>query len=97
VPDDYLPRVFDEFYRVLIPGGFAVLAFQVGDEPLVLDEAFGQCVELTFIRRQPGHVLALLERAGLRPYAQLVREPADGTHESTKQAYLVVRKPDTLK
>jgi SAM-dependent methyltransferase len=73
VPDDYLPRVFDEFYRVLIPGGFALLAFQVGDEPLVLDEAFGQCVELTFIRRQPGHVLALLERAGLRPYAQLVQ------------------------
>lgn len=95
VPDDYLPRVFDEFYRVLIPGGFALLAFQVGDEPLVLDEAFGQRVELTFIRRQPGHVLALLERAGLRPYAQLVREPADGTHESTKQAYLIVRRPDT--
>ena len=95
VPDDYLPRVFDEFYRVLIPGGFALLAFQVGDEPLVLDEAFGQRVELTFIRRQPGRVLALLERAGLRPYAQLVREPADGTHESTKQAYLIVRRPDT--
>jgi SAM-dependent methyltransferase len=95
VPDNHLPRAFDEFYRVPIPGGFALLAFQVGDEPLVLDEAFGQRVELTFIRRQPDHVLALLERAGLRPYAHLVREPADGTHESTKQAYLVVRKPDT--
>jgi hypothetical protein len=53
---------------VLIPGGFALLAFQVGDEPLVLD---------------------------VRPYAHLVRERADGTHESTKQAYLVVRKPGT--
>jgi SAM-dependent methyltransferase len=95
VPDDHLPRVFDEFHRALIPGGFALLAFQVGDEPLVLDEAFGQRVELTFFRRQPGHVLALLERAGLRPYAELVREPAEGTHESTMQAFLIVRKPRT--
>jgi SAM-dependent methyltransferase len=93
VPDDHLPRVFDEFHRALIPGGFALLAFQVGDEPRVLDEAFGQRVELTFFRRQPGHVLALLERAGLRPYAELVREPAEGTHESTKQAFLIARKP----
>ena len=59
VPDDHLPRVFDEFHRVLIPGGFVLLGFQVGDEPRILDEAFGQRVELTFFRRQPGHVLAL--------------------------------------
>jgi ubiquinone/menaquinone biosynthesis C-methylase UbiE len=93
VPDEYLPQVFGEFYRVLIPGGFVLLAFQVGHEPLVLDQAFRQRVELTFFRRQPGHVLALLERAGLQPYAELVREPNDGTFESTKQAYLIVRKP----
>jgi len=93
VPDDHLPLVFDEFHRVLIPGGFALLGFQVGDEPRVLDEAFGQRVDLTFYRRQPGHVLALLGRAGLRPFAELVREPADGTHESTKQAFLIAHKP----
>jgi SAM-dependent methyltransferase len=92
VPDDHLPRVFEEFHRVLIPGGFVLLGFQVGDEPRILDEAFGQRVELTFFRRQPRNVLALLERAGLRPYAELVREPADGTHESTKQAFLISRR-----
>ncbi|KAA0083612.1 class I SAM-dependent methyltransferase [Mycolicibacterium sp. P9-64] len=92
VPDEHLPRVFDEFHRVLVPGGFALLAFQVGDVHRVFDEAFGERVELTFYRRQPRHVLALLERAGLQPYAELVREPADGTHESTKQAFLISRR-----
>jgi hypothetical protein len=47
----------------------------------VLDEAFGQRVELTFIRRQPSDVVA-----------QLVREPADGTPESTRQAFLISRR-----
>lgn len=70
-------------------------AFGIDLSPKMIAEAFGQRVDLTFFRRQPGHVLDLLAQAGLRPYAELVREPADGTHESTKQAFLIVRKPGT--
>ena len=33
VPDELLPDVFSEFRRVLRPGGWALLAFQVGDHP----------------------------------------------------------------
>jgi ubiquinone/menaquinone biosynthesis C-methylase UbiE len=91
VPDDALPQVFSEFRRVLRPGGPALLAFQVGDQPRYLDEAFGQRVELTFHRRRPDAVAALLEQAGLALYATLQRQPDDDGLESTPQAYLIAR------
>lgn len=36
-----LPRAFAEFHRVLAPGGYVQLGFQVGDEPLRMTEAWG--------------------------------------------------------
>ncbi|WP_074390731.1 class I SAM-dependent methyltransferase [Hoyosella altamirensis] len=92
IPDGHLDRVFDEFVRVLAPGGMALLAFQVGDQPRVLEEAFGQQIELTFFRRQPDDIIRRLERTGLRRYAELVREPANDGFESTPQAYLIAQK-----
>jgi SAM-dependent methyltransferase len=37
---DFSVGSMGEFYWVLVPGGFVVLAFQVGHEPLVLDQAW---------------------------------------------------------
>lgn len=92
IPDDQLPRVFAEFYRVLVPGGLVLLAFQVGDERKVLTEVFDHAVELTFRRRRPEAVGAALETAGLPVWAQMVRQPIDDGVESTPQAYLIARK-----
>jgi hypothetical protein len=76
----------------LRPGGYALLAFQVGDQPRVLTEVFGEGVSLTFYRRRPDAVAALIGEAGLNLHAQLVREPDDDGFESTPQAYLIARK-----
>ncbi|MBS9532954.1 class I SAM-dependent methyltransferase [Mycobacterium sp. M1] len=89
-PDDRLQPVFDEFSRVLIDGGLLLLAFQVGDRPRILREAFGEPVDLTFHRRTPEFVATLLAQANLRVHSRLIREP-EGT-ESTPQAYLIARK-----
>jgi SAM-dependent methyltransferase len=91
IPDELLPHVFAEFYRVLAPGGHALLAFQVGDEPLRMSEAFGHEIALEFHRRRPEHVAALLGDAGLPVHAHAVREP--GPTERTPHAYLLARKP----
>ncbi len=69
-----------------------LLAFQVGDEPLVLTDAFGESVHLTYRRRQPRIVEEHLARAGFRLRAELVRQPADGEFESTPQAFLIAQK-----
>jgi SAM-dependent methyltransferase len=91
VPDELLPQVFSEFRRVLRPDGWALLAFQVGDQPRTFKELFGEEVALTFYRRQPDVVAQLLEEAGLEPYAGLVREPNDDGFESTPHAYLIAQ------
>lgn len=93
IPDEELPHVFAEFYRILAPGGRLALAFQVGDEPLHFDEAFGHAVSLDFRRLSPDRVAELLDGAGFHPTAQLRREPA-GT-ETTPQAHILARKPES--
>jgi SAM-dependent methyltransferase len=92
IPDDHLAGVLGEFHRVLSPGGLVLLAFQVGDEPLVLTDVFGESVHLTYRRRQPRVVEDHLVDAGFRLRAELVRQPADGGFESTPQAFLIAQK-----
>jgi len=95
IPDDRLPDVFAEFFRVLVPGAPLMVAFQVGDEPTHYAEAWGLEVNLTFYRRRPEAVAALLTKAGFEMWATTVREPTDyaANPETRQQAYLIARKP----
>ncbi|MDN3024427.1 class I SAM-dependent methyltransferase [Streptomyces sp. S.PB5] len=95
VPDDQLPATFAEFERVLVPGGYVLLAFQAGREEgntehLHLDERFGHEISLDYYWRDPDTVADLLKQAGLRPHTQVVREPQEG--EVRPRAFLVARK-----
>jgi SAM-dependent methyltransferase len=90
IPPEELPGVFAEFHRVLVPRGHLLLAFQVGDEPLHFDEAFGHPVRLDFRRLRPERVAGLLTDAGFDVLARTVREPVGA--ETVEQAFLVVRK-----
>jgi len=94
VPEERLPEVFAEFHRVLAPGGYLQLAFQVGEEPWHVTEAFGHAISLDFHRRQPDRVAELLNEAGLVVRARLLRErDVDGDFpERTPQAFLLARK-----
>jgi ubiquinone/menaquinone biosynthesis C-methylase UbiE len=94
VPASQRRGVISEFHRVLRPGGYALLAFQVGEDTLHLDEAFGHEVSLDFHRLQPDAVAALLADAGFDLIARLVRAP-DSTTAAAKipQGFLIARKP----
>jgi ubiquinone/menaquinone biosynthesis C-methylase UbiE len=87
VPDPHLPKAFSEFHRILVPGGVALLGFQVGDEPRHLQQAFAMLIDLVFDRRSPDAVAHALSVAGLAVYAQTVREAEDDGIESTLPTY----------
>src|SRR5579862_4400049 len=65
VPDDRLPEAFAEFYRVLLPGGYALLAFQVGHEPRHVTQALGHSISVDLHQRQPDDVASMLAGVGL--------------------------------
>lgn len=90
IPPEELPAVFAEFHRVLVPRGHLLLAFQVGDEPLHFDEAFGHAVDLDFRRLRPDRVADLLADAGFEVLARTVREPVGA--ETAEQAFVVARR-----
>ncbi|MFE0698747.1 hypothetical protein [Streptomyces sp. NPDC058872] len=90
MPEEELIASFGEFHRVLAPGGYALVAFKVGDERVRLEQAYGHEVSLDVYRRSPDRVADLLASAELVESARLVREP-DPT-EKTPQAFLLARK-----
>lgn len=92
-PQERLPELFAEFHRLLAPGGYLLVAFQVGDEPLHVAEPFGHPVSLDFRRRRPDRIAGLLAGAGLEVRTRLLHEPDEGLGESTRQAFLIARKP----
>jgi SAM-dependent methyltransferase len=90
-PPERLPLMFAEFSRVLGPGGHLLLAFQVGDERVHVERAYGHAVSLDAYRLSPDRVEELLREAGLVVHARLVREPAGP--EKVPQAYVMALKP----
>ena len=94
VPASQRPGVIGEFHRVLRPGGYALLAFQIGDDTLHVDEAFGHEVSLDFHRLQPDAVVALLDDAGFDLTARLVKAPESSSLAAKiPQGFLIARKP----
>jgi SAM-dependent methyltransferase len=95
IPGEGLPGVFAEFHRVLAPGGYVQLAFQVGHELTRRTEARGHEISLAFHRRQPDRVADLLTQAGLVVRARMLREPDDDGDfpEETPQGFVLARKP----
>ncbi|MPY45882.1 methyltransferase domain-containing protein, partial [Streptomyces phyllanthi] len=91
-PPEELPVAFEEFYRVLAPGGQLLMAFKVGDGSTRLTHAYGHDLDLDVYRFPPGLVSELLVEAGFVEVARLVRE-AEGPYEKTPQGYLLARRP----
>lgn len=78
--------LFAELRRVLRPDGSLVLAFQVGDESLRLEHAYGHDIALDVHRLDPDRVAADLAGAGFTDVGVTVRDPIG--RERQPQAYV---------
>jgi SAM-dependent methyltransferase len=89
-PPERLAGVFQEFARVISPGGYLLLSFQMGDEPRHITHAYGHEIDLDAFRLNPDQIVTMLDDAGLTVGNQLVRAPDES--EKTPQAFLLARK-----
>ncbi|ALE06894.1 methyltransferase [Arthrobacter sp. ERGS1:01] len=89
-PPERLPGVLDSFHAALAGGGFLLLAFQVGDAGRHIGSAYGHDVSYDAFLMDPERVTTMLEQAGFKLEAKLVRGP--DRDEKTPQAYLIAQK-----
>lgn len=89
-PPDEMPRACAELARVLAPGGYALLAFQSGDDSLTCWAAFDHRVAPGY-RWATGAVVDLLASAGLTEVASLRVMP--GPRQRFCAGYVLARKP----
>jgi SAM-dependent methyltransferase len=76
VPDHAVPRVFEQFRRVLRPPGLLLIGFHVGDETQHTSEGYtGQTINVDTHHRQPSRIRDWLREAGFAVEAELILRP----------------------
>jgi SAM-dependent methyltransferase len=86
-PPERQAGIFAEFARVVRPGGWLLLAFQVGEEVVHLQHAYGHDIDLHTRRQSPERIRELLADAGFAEFARLVRQPV--APEKSAQGYML--------
>jgi ubiquinone/menaquinone biosynthesis C-methylase UbiE len=87
-PPDRLAEAFGELARVLMPGGYVLLAFQAEDEPLRRTNAHGTHLPLTSYRHSVQDVADRLEDIGFKIFTTVLRAP-DLENETTFQGFVI--------
>lgn len=78
IPDAAVPGVFEEFRRVLRPGGSVLVGFHVGDETRRSTTGYtGRAINVDTHRRTPEKISQWLREAGFSIEAELLMRPDD--------------------
>ena len=93
IPPSDLLQAFREMYRVLQPGGRALLSFHIGDDTVHVDDLWGCPVSLDFYFFRTEQVATHLSSAGFEIDEIVEREPyAPEVEYQSRRAYIFARK-----
>jgi ubiquinone/menaquinone biosynthesis C-methylase UbiE len=87
-PPVRLAQAFGELARVLMPGGYVLLAFQAEGEPVHRTDAQGTQLPLTSYRHSVQEVAGYLKDTGFKIYATVIRA-AELEHETASQGFVI--------
>ncbi|MDF2579874.1 MAG: hypothetical protein K0S49_1453 [Microbacterium sp.] len=90
-PAHRLWTVFDEFYRVMRPGGLLLLGYQSGTGQRRLDKPYGHDVDLVAYLHHTPYVRDAVGTAGFRVTAVLDREARGGIEKYPQGVVLAAR------
>lgn len=91
-PPERLAEAFGELTRVLMPGGYLLLAFQAEGEPVHRADAYGTHLPLTSYRHSVPEVTGYLEVNGFTIDTTVLRAP-ELDHETTCHGFVIARSP----
>lgn len=88
-----IEAAFGEMFRVLRPGGCALIAFHVGTETIHNTELWGYSVDLSATFFTTREILEKLERAGFHIDTAAERDPYPDVEYQSKRSYIIASKP----
>jgi ubiquinone/menaquinone biosynthesis C-methylase UbiE len=81
-----------ELRRVLVPGGYVLLAFHVGEGTVHVDELLGRAISLDFTLHDLDDVVARLQTADLDVEEVTIRYPYPDVEYPSRRAYILARR-----
>jgi SAM-dependent methyltransferase len=93
IPHEKVADTLRELRRVLVPGGWLLLSFHIGDQTIHLDEWHGRAVDIDSIFFPVDQMHGYFKEAGLEVVETIERDPYEGVEYESRRAYIFAQKP----